>query len=244
MNKIISILLILTVAMAATITTATTSFANNPNIVGVPTLASQAPDAGKLLGQMSQALKKSPAIELTFDLAAADSKGAINGSLQGTVQAQGYSYKLINPDLEIYCDGKSKWILNKATQELTIFPNDTTQTDLVENPIGFLTSLSKANSQFTHPRKAVETLKPQGCKPVWQIELAPKSKYAVYKSLILAIEKESNLPCLIRYQSKDDSSFTINIKTIKPQVAPWPIANFQIPSSYLTQKDITIVDLR
>lgn len=220
---------------------ATTIFVANP---AQASNQAQAPDAAKLLAQMAQALRQKPAIELAFELTAADASGAINGSLKGTVQAQGYSYKLINQELEIYCDSKSKWVLNKYTRELTIFPNDTTQTELVENPVGFLTSLSKANSQFSHPRKAVETLKPQDSKPIWQIELTPKNKYAAYKSLIITIEKESHLPCIIRYQSKDYSSYTILIKTIKPQDSPWPISYFQIPPSYLTQKEITIVDLR
>ena len=204
----------------------------------------KAPDAAKLLEQMAQALKNKPAIELTFELTAADPTGAVNGSLEGSVQAQGYSFKLINPELEVYCDSKSKWIVNKTTKELTIFPNDTTQTDLVENPVGFLTSLNKANSQFSLPRTAVQTVTPQGCKAIWQIELTPKNKYAAYKSLIIGIEKDTYLPCLIRYQSTDDSSYTIHIKTIKTQTTRWPITNFQIPPSYLSNKTITITDLR
>ena len=205
---------------------------------------SKAPDAAQLLENMAKALKSKPAIELTFELTAADPTGAVNGSLEGTVQAQGYSFKLINPELEIYCDSKSKWILNLDTQELTIFPNDTTQTDLVENPVGFLTSLNKVNSQFSPPRKAVQTVTPLGCKAIWQIELSPKNRYAAYKSLIIGIEKETHLPCLIRYQSTDDSSYTIHIKTIKTQPTRWPITNFQIPTSYLTNKTLTITDLR
>ncbi len=212
--------------------------------VTVTTSIAQAPEAAKLLGQMAQALKEKPAIELNFELTAAHPSGAVNGSMQGTVQAQGYAFKLINPELEIYCDGKSKWILNKETRDLTIFPNDTTQTDLIENPVGFLTSLTKSNSQFTHPRKAVETRKPQDGKPIWQIELAPKSKFAAYKSLIIAVDKESHLPCIIRYQSTDNSSYTIHIKSIKSQATSWPISHFQIPSSYLSQPNITITDLR
>ncbi|MFA5642502.1 MAG: hypothetical protein WC945_07245, partial [Bacteroidales bacterium] len=121
------------------------------------TTNSPAPDGAKLLDQMAQALKEKKAIELTFELTAADPTGAINGSIDGEVQAQGYSFKLINQEMEIYCDSHSKWILNKQTNELTIFPNDTTQTDMIENPIGFLTSLNSQNSQFNKPRKAVET---------------------------------------------------------------------------------------
>jgi len=231
MNKILKSLFLLAIATIANNTT----WASN---------LSKAPDAAQLLEQMAQALKNKPAIELTFELTATDPTGAVNGSLEGSVQAQGYSFKLINPELEVYCDSKSKWILNKSTQELTIFPNDTTQTDLVENPVGFLTSLNKANSQFSAPRKAVQTVTPQGCKAIWQIELTPKNKYAAYKSLIIGIEKETHLPCLIRYQSTDDSSYIIHIITIKTQPTRWPITNFQIPPSYLKNKAITITDLR
>ncbi|MFA6770438.1 MAG: outer membrane lipoprotein carrier protein LolA [Bacteroidales bacterium] len=237
MNRIVKILLLLTIASTAT----TNLFANHQ---ASATKKNAAPDGGELLGQMAQALKQKPAIELSFNLTAADPTGAVNGSLQGTVQAQGYSFKLLNPQMEIYCDGKSKWIFNKETLELTIFPNDTTQTDLVENPIGFLTSLNTANSQFTHPRKAVETVKPNDYEAIWQIELTPKNKFAAYKSLIITIEKETYLPCIIRYQSTDDSSYTIHIKTIETKLKPWPITNFQIPPSYLRNKEITIIDLR
>lgn len=203
-----------------------------------------APDGAKLLDQMAEALKEKKAIELTFELTATDPSGAVNGSLEGEVQAQGYAFKLINPEIEIYCDGESKWIFNKQTKELTIFPNDTTQTDMIENPIGFLTSLNSKNSQFKHPRKAVETIEAQGCKPIWQIELSPKNKFAAYKSLIITIEKENHLPCLIRYQSRDDSSYTIHMKSLKNQPELWPVTNFQPPPSYLTNQEITITDLR
>lgn len=248
MTTILKALSLLIIATAAT-TNISATYLTWPtaNLTKTPASAtnkSVAPDGADLLKKMAQALKEKPAIELTFELTAADPNGAVNGSLKGMVQAQGYSFRLINEELEIYCDSKSKWVLNILTNELTIFPYDSTQTDLVENPIGFLTSLSTENSQFKHPRQAVETLKPHGTKPIWQIELTPKSKFAPYKSLIIAIEKENHLPCLIRHQSTDDSSYTIHIKTIKSRPTPWPITYFQIPPSYLTNKAFTITDLR
>jgi outer membrane lipoprotein-sorting protein len=199
------------------------------------------PESGEVLEKMASALKANKAMELKFQMTAVDEDGSVEGSFSGVVQAQGYAFKLMNPELEVFCDGVSKWILNVGEGELTIFANDTTQVDLVENPVGFLSSLNSSNSQFKQPSKAQLTKNPLNGREIWSVELTPKSRYAAYKSLTVCIDKESFLPSVLMYRSNDGNSYTITIESIKPTPV-WPLSFFQFPAERTNNLNIT--DLR
>ena len=199
------------------------------------------PESGEVLAKMASALKSNKAMELKFRMTAVGVDGSVEGSFNGIVQAQGYAFKLVNPDLEVFCDGVSKWILNVAEGELTIFPNDTTQVDLVENPVGFLSSLNSSNSQFKQPAKAQLTRNPLTDREIWSVELTPKNRYAAYKSLTVCIDKESFLPSVLMYRSNDGNSYTITIESIKT-LPIWPLSFFQFPAERTNSLNVT--DLR
>jgi outer membrane lipoprotein-sorting protein len=199
------------------------------------------PESGEVLEKMASALKANKAMELKFRMTAVGVDGSVEGSFSGVVQAQGYAFKLMNPELEVFCDGVSKWILNVGEGELTIFANDTTQVDLVENPVGFLSSLNSSNSQFKQPSKAQLTKNPLNGREIWSVELTPKSRYAAYKSLTVCIDKESFLPSVLMYRSNDGNSYTITIESIKPTPV-WPLSFFQFPAERTNNLNIT--DLR
>lgn len=199
------------------------------------------PSSEQLLSKMVTAIKKGEALELNFNMTAVSDKGAVIGSFSGVVCAQGYAFKLENPQLEIYCDGDSKWIYNIDEKEVTIFPNDTSQVDLIENPIGFLLSLGSSDAQFKYPNRARETKSSTDSKKLWSIELTPKSKYSPYKSLSICIDKSSYLPVMLMYRSSDDSSYTISISSFN-YMPLWPISYFTFPQTKLKRANVT--DLR
>lgn len=199
------------------------------------------PNAPDVLAKMADALKGIEAMDLLFEMTVTDQNGSVVGNFEGEVQSQGYAFKLLNPELEVYCDGVSKWIYNVASAELTIFPNDTTQADLVENPVGFLLSLNSGNSDFRKPGKAQYNKNPLDGRAVWSIELTPKSRYAPYKGLTICVDASDYLPSVLMYKSADDNTYTINIKSVR-KLPLWPLSNFRFPEKMLP--GLTVTDLR
>jgi hypothetical protein len=191
-------------------------------------------NSAQLLRKMTEAIKENAAVELKFEMVATVAGSATPDAFKGTVQAQGNAFRLINPHVELFCDGKSKWILNVDAGELTIFPNDTTQKDLVENPVGFLTSLGEPDSGYKFPEKPKDG-------PVWIIELTPVSKRTAYKNVIVGINKITNLPVSIEYNGKDGSNYKVVITSFK-SVPAWALSNFVFPES--KRSGLTVTDLR
>jgi outer membrane lipoprotein-sorting protein len=191
-------------------------------------------NSAQLLRKMTEAIKQNQAVELKFEMVATIAGSGTPDAFRGTVQAQGNAFRLINPHVELFCDGKSKWILNVDADELTIFVNDTTQKDLVENPVGFLTSLAGADSGYKFPDKPKDG-------PVWLIELTPVSKRTAYKNVIVGINKITNLPVSIEYNGKDGSNYKVVITSFR-SVPAWPLSNFVFPDSKIS--GLTVTDLR
>ena len=163
-----------------------------------------------------------PAIEMEFefnqdktgDKNLKSAKG-VTPIYRGVVQAQGNSYKLVNPEFELYCDGYSKWILNVSSKELVIVPN--------EYPFRV----------FSGSRNG---------RQIWVVDLTPVNKKLAYKSISVGIEKDKYFPVMIKYLSKDGSSYIINIVKFEKQNSVHPKEYFQFPSSRL--KGLSVNDMR
>ncbi len=207
-------------------------------------LSAQNPKTSDILRFLSESIKTMPAIEMGFELIQDKTGGknpksakGVTPIYKGVVQAQGSSYKLVNPEFELYCDGYSKWILNVSSKELVIVPNDPSATDIVENPLGFLTSLDKG---YEYPFRVFSGSR--NGKQIWVVELTPVNKRLAYKSISVGIEKDKYLPVMIKYLSKDGSSYTINIVKFENQNSVRPKEYFQFPSSRL--KGLSVNDMR
>ncbi|EKD31818.1 MAG: hypothetical protein ACD_77C00239G0001 [uncultured bacterium] len=131
--------------------------------------------------------------------------------------------------MELYCDGTTKWILNVTAKELIIVPNDPSATDIVENPLGFLTSLNKG---YEYPSR-VTSISTNG-KQLWIIDLTPVNKRLAYKSISVGVEKNSYIPRMIKYIAKDGSSYIINITGFERVNTLRPKDYFKFPSFRLT----------
>lgn len=207
--------------------------------------SAQNPKTADILRQLTETIKAMPAIDMSFELiqnssasgqngfsggkAASNSNKARTPIYKGVVNAQGTSYKLSNPELELYCDGTTKWILNVPAKELVIVPNDLSATDIVENPIGFLTSLDK---RYEYPFRVFSGSR--NGKEIWVIELTPLNKRLAYKSISVGVEKNTYIPRMIKYIAKDGSSYIINITGFDRVNTLRPIDFFKFPSSRLT----------
>ena len=194
-------------------------------------------NTGDILKKMGAAIEEAGAVDIRFEITVTNALGEETESYSGRVEIDKNAFKMVSGSFEIFCDGESKWFLNSDFDELTIFPNDTTQVDIVENPIGFLKSLSKENSGYRYAQRSPS----DASGTLWQVELSPENRRSPYKKLLLAVDKSTYLPLWFEYIVSDDTSYRIEITSFK-HVAGWPVGNFVFPES--RKKALHITDLR
>ncbi len=183
-----------------------------------------------ILQRFSAKMKAIPAFEMKFQM-------VVDGfKIVGTIQSQKESFKLTNSQIELYCNGKVKWIYNIDNKELTILANDQSQTDITENPLAFLTSLEQG---YTYSEKALSGS--ASGKSVWLIELKPKNKRLAYKSITIGIEKSTLKPVSVQYLAKNGAKHIVDVTSFAEK-SPWPVSYFTFPSSRM--KGLSVTDLR
>lgn len=188
-------------------------------------------------------IRTAPSIKMDFELRTQVAKNSASSTLSassasmasqnytGSVIAAGNSYKLENSQFELYCDGITKWIVNHSGQEITIFQHDTTQTDIIENPMGFFTSVNKGYDYPERPKNDIVKGIHQSIngKQIRLIDLKPKSKQTAYKSIILGIDPATNQPLLVKYTARDNSVYTIIITKFSRLNTPIASGTFVLP---------------
>ena len=189
-------------------------------------LSAQNPKSAEIIRYFINTIKSMPGIDMEFELRAengteskslsktgsvsrpgSETASGSSAVYKGTVYAQGDAYKLINPDLELYCDGHSKWLVNQNDKEVIILPHDPSVTDIVENPLGFMTSVDKG---YEYPFRVFSGSR--SGKQIWVVELTPLNKRAAYKSISIGMEKNTYIPVMIKYVAKDNTGYTVDIK--------------------------------
>ncbi len=183
-----------------------------------------------IISQFSTKLMTLPAFEMGFSI-------MIDGqSIVGTVQAEKDSYRLENKEMNLFCDGQTKWIHNRGNNEVIILKNDLTQVDLVENPMAFFTSLNKG---YTYADKAKSSN--YNNIPVWVIDLFPINKRQGYNKISLLIDKRNDAPVRIVYVMKNGESLAVNITKFAEQ-KPWGKDHFKFDPA--KHKGLRVSDMR
>ncbi|MDD4059054.1 MAG: hypothetical protein PHO95_09185, partial [Bacteroidales bacterium] len=120
---------------------------------------------------------------------------------------------------------------NHSEREITIFYHDSTQTDIIENPMGFFKSIDKGYNFSERANKVIVNNINEfvNGKQVWSMDLKPKDKRVPYKTITLSVDTETNLPLLVKYTSRDDSVYIIVIKSFKILPQPIPQSSFKLP---------------
>jgi outer membrane lipoprotein-sorting protein len=143
-------------------------------------------------------------------------------------------YHLQLADLDIYCDGISKWVRNETVGEVTVFPAEEA-VEMTENPLKYILN----NEAEFHVRPAKHLVK-DGRKLI-TIDLIPNSKDAVYTMINLLLEETTFLPVQLTYKMKDGQRYIIDVDAIDTNIAVKSFS-FSFPSHLYP--GIVINDLR
>lgn len=183
-----------------------------------PQLQSKTIKTQDLLNSFTNNIKSKSSVKMEFEMITS------SGNYKGSVVASGSAYKMENNELELFCDGETKWIVNHPAKEISIFHHDPGHTDIVENPMGFFGSLDKG---YTFSEKS--SLDNKG---LYIIELKPKNKHTAYKTITLGIEPGSYNPGLVRYTAKDNTVYTIIISKFTSSGQPSAPFSFRLSEPY------------
>lgn len=205
------------------------------SIVPEEVSAQNSKSSSQILSAMVGKIRSTPSVKMEFEFLAVDKLGLQNPAREnysGSVTASGDFYKLYNSNFELFCDGETKWMVNHSEGEVTIFHHDPGQTDIVENPMGFFTTVESA---YNFPERAkseiIKSVSPSvNGQQVWSIELKPKNKRAPYKEIVLSINSATNQPTLVKYTSRDNSVYIVVIKEFKSLPQQLPKSIFTPPS--------------
>lgn len=116
------------------------------------------------------------------------------GSLsEGEYVVSGDKYYMLIEDIEVICDGKNKYEINNMDDEVIIGKVDVNEVNILSNPTR---AFDFADEGFTHVYDGEMTEKCQACNIIL---LEPRGKDSSIKDIVLAIEKTTGLPYMLRY---------------------------------------------
>ncbi len=182
--------------------------------LSLPAAGQEGVSTDALLQSFTETINSHESIEMAFKLTFSNPvKGAMQ-NFEGTLLCSGRKYRLLTGDLDIYSDGRSKWLCNKTTNEVVAqyISDDEESVDITDNPLRFITAYRK---DFKYSRKDTRT---ENGKTLVDIEFTPNDKAAAYTAIRLTLDEKTAYPHAIEYSVKDGSNYTILITNITPGV--------------------------
>lgn len=143
-------------------------------------------------------MRSSSVVSASFVFGANDASGKEVVSLKCSLVLRGNFYKMVNENIEVYCDGKTKWIINRDAGEVSILNNDSAVPDPSENPLAFFASLKEL---YSFPNKSAQKVL-NGVKAYGVSLTALKGKIAAYPVINLLTE-ENGRPLSVEFRGKN-----------------------------------------
>lgn len=188
--------------------------------------------AADIVDKAAAAYEKANGITASFDLhTRIDGQGA--ESFEGQIQMKGDKFTLQTPDMHIWYDGKTQWVLVERNDEVNV-TTPTGEELQTTNPVVLLRTYKK---DYTASLTGESTA--SSGKTAYDVVLTPKKKGDISK-VELQIEKLSGYPTRIAVHMKTGTT-TIQISRMQTGVNQ-PDATFAFnPKDY---PDVEIIDLR
>jgi hypothetical protein len=173
-------------------------------------------------------------VEMSFKFTYDNAPKKVHDLQIGVLLYSGEQYHLQLGDLDVYCDGISKWVYNEAVSEVTIFPEEEA-VEMTDNPLAYLIH---NGDKFSY--RPVKQLTQQG-RRVFSVDLIPKSRDAGYTAVNLQVEKDTFLPVQVTYKMKGGQRYIIDVDSLDTNVAVKSFS-FSFPSHLYP--DAVINDMR
>jgi outer membrane lipoprotein-sorting protein len=187
----------------------------------------------EILQQFLEKMTAGP-VEMSFKFTYDNAPKKIQDSQTGILMYGGRQFHLQLGDLDVYCDGISKWVCNESVGEVTIFPAEEA-VEMTDNPLEYIIN-NEDNFRYRPTKRLV-----QHGKKVLAIDLIPKSLEAAYTMINLQVEEETFVPVQITYKMKDGQRYIIDVDEVDTNITVKSFS-FMFPSHLYP--NVTINDMR
>ncbi|MDR1737715.1 MAG: outer-membrane lipoprotein carrier protein LolA [Candidatus Symbiothrix sp.] len=174
------------------------------------------------LDKAADSFSKAGALSIRFDMQI-KSADAHSESFEGTIDVKGRRFHLITPDVEIWFDGKTQWLLQRDFDEVTISEPSEIETQAL-NPAVIL-SMYKYNCNYQY----LKANKDSKGRSVHEVAVLPQAKDSQMSKIVVRIATADNMPvgfdiffqnktenriCITDYQKKtlSDAAFVFDAK--------------------------------
>jgi len=166
----------------------------------------KADKAKDYLDQTTAALAKAGSLAAHFTMQVKDTSKKISESFEGDIEWKAEKFHLNTPDMEVWFDGKTQWVLQKEWDEVSIAEPAPEEVQAL-NPVTLL-SLYKQNAKC----KYLKTLKSTKDRPIHEIEMTSTIKNNDITKITVQINADY-LPIKIHLIYKNNIENIIHIKT-------------------------------
>lgn len=201
--------------------------------------AGKVPAAKDVLNNMQRVLSGMETAEFTFSFKAYGESGDLVADESGNFVAQGDCFRLASGSVEVYCDGRAKWIYDKENTEITVFPHDSLSSDPAENPFAALVRTDPALYSF---RGGVDVTDRDGVR-IYSFTMVPKDNRAPYREICISVDASTWLPAEAGYVGRGGDVYELHIGRVKS--VQRKNHDFFVPSEELLDNpDVYVTDMR
>jgi outer membrane lipoprotein carrier protein len=176
------------------------------------------PEAKKILDKVSAKIKSYHAVQAAFTLKIEDGKGNPQGSKKGTVSMKGDKYKVSITGQDIYCDGKTVWTYDKASNEVTVTKFDPSANSMTPQKL-FSNFYDK---DFLYKLNGEQK---SGTKTLQEIELTPTDKTQNFFKIYLYVDKATSTVAMGKMLDKNNNRYIYIVNSLNGN-APLTDASF------------------
>jgi outer membrane lipoprotein-sorting protein len=173
-------------------------------------------------------------VHLSFRFTVDNAQKNTRDAQTGSLLYDGARYHLRLGDLDLYCDGTSKWVYSEAVDEVTVF-TAADDVEMTDNPLTYLI-INEDKFRYRPAKRLV-----QNGRPALSIDLIPQRKDAPYSLITLLLDEASFLPLQLTYKMKDGQCYIIDVDRLDTGVAV-KASDFSFPAGRYPRA--TVNDLR
>jgi len=203
-------------------------------VLNVLALSVCAQDARTILDKAADVYNKAGGIRAGFVLDAKDPNSKVTHSYDGTALLKGNKFRIEIPDAITWFDGTTQWVYMKDTEEVSVTTPD--ENELQGISPAYLFNIYKKGFKLIYKGEIRE-----GGKTKVMVEMIPEKKDSSIKSILVHIDKESNMFSSIKLVDKSGLENSLHIVKFKPGV---DIADNTFIFNKSDYPDVEIVDLR
>jgi outer membrane lipoprotein-sorting protein len=170
------------------------------------------PEAKKVLDAVSTKFKSFTTVQAGFTYKVENSAGKALSSKTGTIWMKGTKYKVVFGGNEIYCDGKTVWSYDKATNEVTINNLDASAGTIT--PQKLFTNFY--DNDFLY---VMNGEKKSGTKTLQEIEMTPTDKSKPFHKVYLQIDKAAKTIYSTKVLENGGNKYTYTVSSMKTNQA-------------------------